>query len=105
MSRLSRGCLKCRQRRVKCDEGRPACRRCVNRNEACERYRDEASIISRHETKKVVEHVNAITILSATITPRSSRWRSRSTATGHIGANCLQHLAILLSSRWKKLLD
>lgn len=82
MSRLSRGCLRCRQRRVKCDEGRPACRRCVNRNEACEGYRDEASIVFRHERKKVVERANAMAISPATTASRSSRRRSRSTDNG-----------------------
>ncbi|PMD47728.1 hypothetical protein L207DRAFT_416517 [Hyaloscypha variabilis F] len=59
MVRLSRGCFRCRQRRVRCDEGRPTCRRCINRNEVCEGYRDEASIIFRHETDKVIEHARA----------------------------------------------
>ncbi|KAI1491550.1 hypothetical protein F5X96DRAFT_678309 [Biscogniauxia mediterranea] len=47
MSCLSRGCLRCRQRRVKCDQGRPACQRCVDRDEICEDSRDEASTYHR----------------------------------------------------------
>ncbi|TLS30038.1 hypothetical protein PpBr36_02244, partial [Pyricularia pennisetigena] len=34
------GCLGCRSRRVKCDEGRPRCRACLRRDESC-RYPDE----------------------------------------------------------------
>ncbi|KAI6373020.1 hypothetical protein MCOR25_003551 [Pyricularia grisea] len=34
------GCLECRVRRVKCDEGRPRCGACLRRNESC-RYPDE----------------------------------------------------------------
>ena len=59
MGRLSRGCMRCRQRRVRCDEGRPSCRRCIHRNEICEGYRDESSLIFRHETDKVIEQLRA----------------------------------------------
>ncbi len=44
------------QRRVLCDEGRPACQRCIHRNEICEGYRDESSLIFRNETNKVIQH-------------------------------------------------
>jgi len=54
MPRLSRGCLRCRQRRVRCDESRPSCKRCINRSEVCEGYRDESSLIFQHETEKVI---------------------------------------------------
>lgn len=69
MGRLSRGCLRCRQRRVSCDGGRPACSRCIKRNEVCEGYRDEATIIFRYETDKVIEHARAVQAM----TPPSSQ--------------------------------
>ena len=82
MARLSRGCLRCRQRRVRCDEGRPSCQRCINRNEVCQGYRDDASIIFRHETDKVIEHVRISQVLSPPSSKASSqpsaRKRSRS---------------------------
>ncbi|KAI1410244.1 hypothetical protein F5Y13DRAFT_181476 [Hypoxylon sp. FL1857] len=79
MSRLSRGCLRCRQRRVKCDQGRPSCQRCVKRNEICEGYRDDATIVFRYETEKVIKHANAAAlVLPSTTSPRTSRRRSRS---------------------------
>ncbi|OCL03253.1 hypothetical protein AOQ84DRAFT_419804 [Glonium stellatum] len=53
MSRLSRGCLGCRTRRIKCDESRPSCKQCVQRSEPCTGYRDEASLIFRYENDKV----------------------------------------------------
>ncbi|KAI0150371.1 hypothetical protein GGR57DRAFT_194099 [Xylariaceae sp. FL1272] len=59
MSRLSRGCLRCRQRRVRCDEARPVCQRCIKRNEICEGFRDEASLIFRDETTKTKSLFNA----------------------------------------------
>ncbi|XXG99392.1 hypothetical protein Hte_005729 [Hypoxylon texense] len=74
MSRLSRGCLRCRQRRVKCDQGQPACQRCVKRNEICEGYRDETSLLFRYETERVIEHANVV----ASVPPSSaSSQRSR----------------------------
>ncbi|KAI0841384.1 hypothetical protein F5Y06DRAFT_285495 [Hypoxylon sp. FL0890] len=82
MSRLSRGCLRCRQRRVKCDQGRPSCQRCIKRNEVCEGYRDDASIVFRYETEKVIEHANAAAVLvspSSTSSKTTTRRRSRST--------------------------
>ncbi|KAJ6781506.1 hypothetical protein PWT90_08092 [Aphanocladium album] len=36
--RVRTGCLTCRKRRVKCDEGKPLCRRCVGSGNACEGY-------------------------------------------------------------------
>lgn len=74
MSRVSRGCLRCRQRRVKCDQGRPSCQRCINRNENCEGYRDEASILFRYETKRVIEQAN--TVASFTTPGRKPRRKS-----------------------------
>lgn len=82
MGRLSRGCLRCRQRRVRCDESRPACQRCIHRNEACEGYRDESSLIFRHETDKVIEYSRAVQMASPPSYKDSShslpRKRSRS---------------------------
>ncbi|KAI5464755.1 hypothetical protein BGZ63DRAFT_412256 [Mariannaea sp. PMI_226] len=54
MSHRSRGCLRCRQRRVKCDGGRPSCQRCVTRNERCVGYREESDLLFQDETNKVV---------------------------------------------------
>ncbi|KAK6530539.1 hypothetical protein TWF694_003881 [Orbilia ellipsospora] len=79
MGRLSRGCLRCRLRRVRCDEGRPVCQRCINRGEVCEGYRDEASIIFRYETDKVIEHARTSQGASAPSSQTSStKKRSRS---------------------------
>jgi Fungal Zn(2)-Cys(6) binuclear cluster domain/Fungal specific transcription factor domain len=36
--RVRTGCSTCRKRRVKCDEGKPVCRRCRNANFHCEGY-------------------------------------------------------------------
>ncbi|KAL2177417.1 uncharacterized protein P884DRAFT_223917 [Thermothelomyces heterothallicus CBS 202.75] len=39
--RFSTGCLRCRQRKVKCDEARPSCRRCCIYGKPCPGYTDQ----------------------------------------------------------------
>ncbi|KAG9237162.1 hypothetical protein BJ875DRAFT_370623 [Amylocarpus encephaloides] len=52
-SRASKGCLPCRTRRVKCDEGRPSCDRCVKRKETCTSYREPGTTFAwRDENEK-----------------------------------------------------
>ncbi|KAF4126757.1 Fungal Zn(2)-Cys(6) binuclear cluster domain [Geosmithia morbida] len=36
--RTKTGCLTCRKRRIKCDEGRPTCNNCIKSKRACEGY-------------------------------------------------------------------
>ncbi|KAH7183447.1 uncharacterized protein B0J16DRAFT_345810 [Fusarium flagelliforme] len=48
--RFSSGCLRCRQRKVKCDEGKPTCRRCYNYGKPCLGYTDEFHF--RHSGQK-----------------------------------------------------
>jgi len=90
MGRLSHGCRRCRQRRVRCDEGRPACQRCIKRDEVCDGYRDESTLIFRHETHKVIQQSRAA---QATSSPpsgpgssHSSSTRKRSSSVGAISA-------------------
>lgn len=93
MGRLSRGCLRCRQRRVRCDEGRPSCRHCIHRNEVCEGYRDESSLVFRHETDRVIERSRAIQVVStrarASKDPPHSAARERSKSAGPSSAHPL----------------
>ncbi|KAI8721977.1 Zn(2)-C6 fungal-type domain-containing protein [Fusarium sp. LHS14.1] len=79
MSHRSRGCLRCRQRRVKCDRGRPSCQRCIARSELCVGYRDEGDLMFQHETEKIVQRSQTASISTAsTSSPPSRRTRSRS---------------------------
>ncbi|KAI1270530.1 hypothetical protein F5Y18DRAFT_414230 [Xylariaceae sp. FL1019] len=39
--RFSTGCKRCRQRKLKCDEGRPSCRRCYIYGKPCPGYTDQ----------------------------------------------------------------
>ncbi|KAI6777733.1 Transcriptional regulatory protein-like protein [Emericellopsis cladophorae] len=45
--RFSTGCMRCRQRKVKCDEGKPSCRRCYIYGKECPGYTDQFHF--RHE--------------------------------------------------------
>lgn len=53
MSRMSRGCQQCRSRKVKCDQSRPSCKRCIGRGDTCTGYRTEDSLIFRNENDKI----------------------------------------------------
>ncbi|KAF5593486.1 negative acting factor [Fusarium pseudocircinatum] len=82
MSHRSRGCLRCRQRRVKCDRSRPSCQRCIARNELCVGYRDEGDLMFQHETAKVVLKSQTCTPSnssrsSSSKSPRDNRTRSK----------------------------
>ncbi|KAJ6786937.1 hypothetical protein PWT90_09385 [Aphanocladium album] len=90
MSYRSRGCLRCRQRKVKCDKARPSCMRCVTRNEQCVGYRDENDLLFENETEKVIKRNQIIgeasdpgqlawaSLSASQSTASSSRGRTRS---------------------------
>ncbi|PNP58302.1 hypothetical protein THARTR1_01817 [Trichoderma harzianum] len=44
--RVRTGCLTCRKRRVKCDELKPVCKRCIKANVICDGYQKKRSIPS-----------------------------------------------------------
>ncbi|KAK5987385.1 hypothetical protein PT974_11512 [Cladobotryum mycophilum] len=46
--RPSRDCHLCRQRRVKCDLGRPQCQRCIKYGAECPGYRDQQELVFRN---------------------------------------------------------
>ncbi|KAL4796718.1 hypothetical protein BDV19DRAFT_387910 [Aspergillus venezuelensis] len=47
----SKGCGNCRTRKIKCDQGRPACHQCTRTNRVCPGYREEWSLMLRDETR------------------------------------------------------
>ncbi|KAJ6785315.1 hypothetical protein PWT90_04608 [Aphanocladium album] len=47
--RRGSGCMTCRIRRVKCDEGKPHCRRCLSTGRRCDGYAAPSSNASRRE--------------------------------------------------------
>lgn len=67
---------------MRCDEGRPSCQRCLKRNEICEGYRDEATLVFRHETRRIIEHAHAAASSLPSSSPTGSlHRRSRSVDT------------------------
>ncbi|KAF4998638.1 hypothetical protein FGRMN_2964 [Fusarium graminum] len=71
--RFSSGCLRCRQRKVKCDEGKPTCRRCYNYGKPCLGYTDEFQF--RHAVQK-----DRSQSVSSTASRSSTAARSTTTA-------------------------
>ncbi|CAG8930110.1 unnamed protein product [Penicillium salamii] len=48
----SNGCLSCRERKVKCDEAKPVCRRCSRGRRPCKGYRDQLSMWFKDQTEE-----------------------------------------------------
>ncbi|KAK0612797.1 hypothetical protein B0T17DRAFT_593081 [Bombardia bombarda] len=53
----SRGCRTCRTRRIKCDEGKPTCKRCEKSKRECGGYRPEFEIVHRDQTRSTERRV------------------------------------------------
>ncbi|CAG8304880.1 unnamed protein product [Penicillium salamii] len=49
----SQGCILCRKRKVKCDEGKPACGNCAVYGRECPGYQKSLPLVFRNENKKV----------------------------------------------------
>jgi hypothetical protein len=58
---------------LQCDEGRPSCKRCIARNDVCEGYRDESTLLFRSENEKAARKVAT---LSRPTPPSSDRGSS-----------------------------
>ncbi|RMZ85029.1 hypothetical protein DV738_g140, partial [Chaetothyriales sp. CBS 135597] len=56
---FSRGCRTCLKRRVKCDEGKPKCQRCIKSKKECLGYRDDNDLAFKDETASTVRRANA----------------------------------------------
>ncbi|KAL2018759.1 hypothetical protein VTK56DRAFT_387 [Thermocarpiscus australiensis] len=54
----SRGCRTCRARRIKCDEGKPTCKRCEKSKRECGGYRPEFEIVHRDQTGLTVRRMS-----------------------------------------------
>ncbi|KAF2092514.1 hypothetical protein NA57DRAFT_82230 [Rhizodiscina lignyota] len=50
----AKGCQMCKERHIKCDLGRPACRQCVRLNYVCPGYRHELDMVLRDETATLI---------------------------------------------------
>ncbi|KAL2195646.1 hypothetical protein P885DRAFT_39720 [Corynascus similis CBS 632.67] len=56
----SRGCRTCRARRIKCDEGRPTCKRCEKSRRECGGYRHEFELVHRDQTGSTVRRLRTV---------------------------------------------
>ncbi|KAF2867965.1 hypothetical protein BDV95DRAFT_166335 [Massariosphaeria phaeospora] len=56
---MSKGCQRCRQRKVKCDQRKPACLRCEKAKFVCPGFRDLSDVIFRNETGRVIRLARA----------------------------------------------
>ncbi|KAK3314841.1 hypothetical protein B0H66DRAFT_605759 [Apodospora peruviana] len=57
LGRPSLGCRTCRSRRIKCDEGKPTCKRCAKSKRECGGYRPEFEIMHRDLTTSTVRRM------------------------------------------------
>ncbi|KAL5003680.1 hypothetical protein BDV10DRAFT_1701 [Aspergillus recurvatus] len=55
----SQNCLRCRQRRIKCDRARPECSQCKRAHQECSGYRDEVSLLFRDENERIIRRSKA----------------------------------------------
>ncbi|KAF7562080.1 hypothetical protein G7046_g2059 [Stylonectria norvegica] len=73
------GCVTCRIRRVKCDEAKPACQRCVVSKRQCDGYLPEDSTVTRRQLAVAVRGLSIVGPVSAALS-NYPRHRSRSTS-------------------------
>ncbi|KIV82179.1 hypothetical protein PV11_04307 [Exophiala sideris] len=71
------GCIICKRRRVKCDEGKPECLKCINRGQACSYDIPRANIFS---IEPQTEPINKALTLARNINPGTSSPSSSSSS-------------------------
>lgn len=78
-SRSKSGCITCRIRRVKCDETKPACRKCQSSKRICDGYLSDENAMSRRQLAETVRHLSVVGPVSRALTrsPSSSNPLSR----------------------------
>ncbi|KAF2484808.1 hypothetical protein BDY17DRAFT_323635 [Neohortaea acidophila] len=60
--KVKTGCVTCKIRKVKCDEGKPQCSRCTDTGRKCDGYRASTEITSR--PKKLPDQASLLVVLS-----------------------------------------
>lgn len=55
-TKVKTGCSTCKIRRVKCDEGKPTCRRCSSSGRACDEYKTNMDAGSKNIAPRNVDH-------------------------------------------------
>ncbi|KAL6414394.1 hypothetical protein AUP68_00913 [Ilyonectria robusta] len=62
------GCVTCRIRRVKCDEAKPNCQRCLNSKRQCDGYLPGDSTVTRRQLAEAVRQLGVIGPVSKALT-------------------------------------
>ncbi|KAB5522151.1 hypothetical protein GE09DRAFT_1155251 [Coniochaeta sp. 2T2.1] len=57
---LSKGCERCRQRKVRCDQRKPSCLKCEKVKTQCPGYRNLTDVLFRDESAKIAQRVRII---------------------------------------------
>ncbi|ORY13038.1 hypothetical protein BCR34DRAFT_562645 [Clohesyomyces aquaticus] len=52
---VSKGCQRCRQRKIKCDQRRPGCMRCEKSKKECPGFRNLADVVFRDESSRLIQ--------------------------------------------------
>ncbi|KAJ4984497.1 hypothetical protein SVAN01_10049 [Stagonosporopsis vannaccii] len=71
VGRPSKGCKRCRDRKVKCDQKRPSCSQCIRTGQECYGYRDALSMMFKDETAVVAKKAKTKYRASTTQSPQS----------------------------------
>ncbi|KAH8805480.1 hypothetical protein F5884DRAFT_799421 [Xylogone sp. PMI_703] len=80
--KVKTGCITCRIRKVKCDEGRPSCKRCKDTGRTCDGYAAPAVMqgqtsqqpVLQHRVKQKTDIQTDVTLLSIAGTPEERRF-------------------------------
>ncbi|KAI8718313.1 hypothetical protein NCS52_00609900 [Fusarium sp. LHS14.1] len=75
--RSGTGCITCRIRRVKCDEAKPSCQRCISSKRRCDGYLPEDSTVTRRQLAEAARQLSVVGPISQALS-QYPRHRSHS---------------------------
>ncbi|KPM40259.1 hypothetical protein AK830_g6263 [Neonectria ditissima] len=81
------GCVTCRIRRVKCDEAKPSCQRCLNSKRQCDGYLPDDSTVTRRQLVEAVRQLSVVGPVSTALAqyPHHGHGRSSSSSPSPTG--------------------
>ncbi|KAG4432973.1 hypothetical protein IFR05_011541 [Cadophora sp. M221] len=79
-TKVKTGCKTCRIRKVKCDEDKPFCKKCVNTGRSCDGYQSPFKVFTSQSTKGTHTHMINSVVPSNSTQPTAIK-------TGHIDIN------------------
>ncbi|KAF2798423.1 hypothetical protein K505DRAFT_414363 [Melanomma pulvis-pyrius CBS 109.77] len=66
---ISKGCERCRKRKIRCDQRKPSCFKCEKLGTQCPGYRKLDQIVFRDETKRITRKIHQSEQSFSTLTP------------------------------------